>query len=550
MLKHLLIENYALIEKLDISPSAGLNVITGETGAGKSILRGALGMLIGNRADTKVLLQNDRNCIVEGIFQLPNEDLKPLFEEENLDFDTHCLIRRQINPSGKSRAFINDTPVTLDTLRKIALRLMDIHAQHDTLQLFSNDYQLQILDIFAKNQKTLELYQENFKKYRAIEKKLRDLKEEALRLTKEQDYHQHLLQELNQAELDSLDKEQMESDLERLENVEFIRSQMYLAYNALSHEEYSAENILREAAHALSKTANFSKTYRDLHERVQSLLIETKDLAQTIQSEIEDLVIDEETAEVLRKILSALYNLEKKHQVQSVAELIAIRDDLALKVRRVENFDEEIKQLEEDLAYQKGILFELAEELSAQRQSVVPQMQQEITFLLTELGIPNALFTINFTQVPLSPTGTDFVEYLFSANKGFKPQPLKEVASGGEFSRLMLAIKYRLAKHIHLPTLVFDEIDTGISGEIAIKMGRIIKELSAKHQIFIISHLPQIAAKGDLHYYVYKKDGQERTASNIKLLTDEERVEEIAQMIGGASPSSSTYRSAKELLKN
>jgi DNA repair protein RecN (Recombination protein N) len=549
MLKNLLIENYALIEKLDISPSPQMNVITGETGAGKSILRGALGLLIGNRADTKVLLRDDKNCIIEGIFELPNADLQPLFEQEGLDFDTHCLIRRQISPGGRSRAFINDTPVSLESLRKIALRLMDIHAQHDTLQLFSNDYQLGILDIFASNQELLAAYQQKYKGYKATERKLKELKEEAARLKKEQDYHQHLLGELQNAELDTLDQEQLEQDLERLENVEFIRSQMHLAHQALAHEEYSAENILREAAHALAKTQNFSKTYQDLYERLQSVLIETKDIAQTLQAETEDLVIDEETAEVIRKILSALYNLQQKHQAPSIAQLRAIRDDLEIKVRKVENSDEEIAQLEEELTYQKGILEQIASELSQRRKEVIAPTEAQINYLLSELGIPNAVFSIQTKEIPLSATGADMVEYWFSANKGFKPQPMKDVASGGEFSRLMLAIKYQLAQKIAMPTLVFDEIDTGVSGEIALKMGKIIKELSAKHQVFIISHLPQIAAKGDLHYYVYKKDNSERTVSNIKLLTDEERVEEIAQMIGGSKPSDSTYSSAKELLK-
>lgn len=549
MLKHLLIDNYALIEHLEIQPSAALNVITGETGAGKSILRGALGLLAGNRADTKALLNPDGKCVVEGTFDIANYDLKSIFEEEDIEYDTNCIIRRQIASNGRSRAFINDIPVSLDSLKKIAVRLMDIHAQHDTLQLFSNDYQRDVLDLYANTSTLLELYGQEYTNYRKTIKKFEYLKAEEARLRREYDYNMHLLEELEKADLENINKEELEQELERLENVDFIRTQMSIAYNALADEEYSAENILREATHALSKTQSFSKEFENLYERLNSVLIEIQDLSKSIEHESESLVVDEETAGVVRQILSAVYNLEKKHSVQSTQELIAIRDEISEKVRKVENFEDDLKKLGDEIERSKSYLTDLASQLTEQRKSVVEDTQNEINYLLGELGMPNARFQIEISPIELSPSGADLVEFWFSANKGISPQPLKDVASGGEFSRLMLCIKYRLAKHTSLPTLVFDEIDTGISGEIALKMGKIICDMATKHQILIISHLPQVASQGDTHYFVYKDHSSDRTVSRIKKLSEDERVREIAQMIGGSTPSTSTYNSAKELLR-
>ncbi|WP_338789946.1 DNA repair protein RecN [Bernardetia sp. MNP-M8] len=549
MLKHLLIDNYALIEHLEIQPDSHLNVITGETGAGKSILRGALGLLAGNRADTKVLLNPDGKCVIEGTFDIANYNLKKVFEKEDIEYDTTCIIRRQIAPNGRSRAFINDMPVPLDSLKRIAVRLMDIHAQHDTMQLFSNDYQRDVLDLYANTKTLLEMYGQEFKQYRKIIKKYEELKNEEIRLRKEYDYNMHLLEELEKADLEKIDKEELEQELERLENVDFIRTQMSIAFNSLSDEEYSAENILREAVHALSKTSSFSSSFNALYERLNSAMIEIQDISKEIESESGELVTDEETAGIVKQILSALYHLENKHNVQSSEELIIIRDEIADKVRKVENFDDDLKDLKEDILRSKSYLTDLANQLTEQRKSVVEDTQNQINYLLGELGMPNARFQIEITPIALSPSGADLVEFWFSANKGISPQPLKDVASGGEFSRLMLCIKYRLAKHISLPTLVFDEIDTGISGEIALKMGKIIQEMSKIHQVLIISHLPQVASQGSTHYFIYKDNSADRTVSRIKKLSNDERVKEIAQMIGGSTPSTSTYNSAKELLQ-
>ncbi len=549
MLKHLLIDNYALIEHLEIQPDSHLNVITGETGAGKSILRGALGLLAGNRADTKVLLNPEGKCVIEGTFDIANYNLKKVFETEDIEYDTTCIIRRQIAPNGRSRAFINDMPVPLDSLKRIAVRLMDIHAQHDTMQLFSNDYQRDVLDLYANTKTLLEMYGKEFRQYRKIIKKYEELKNEEIRLRKEYDYNMHLLEELEKADLEKINKEELEQELERLENVDFIRTQMSIAFNSLSDEEYSAENILREAVHALSKTSSFSSSFTALYERLNSAMIEIQDISKEIESESGELVTDEETAGIVKQILSALYHLENKHNVQSSEELIVIRDEIADKVRKVENFDEDLKDLKEEILRSKSYLTDLANQLTEQRKSVVEDTQTEINYLLGELGMPNARFQIEITPIALSPSGADLVEFWFSANKGISPQPLKDVASGGEFSRLMLCIKYRLAKHISLPTLVFDEIDTGISGEIALKMGKIIQDMSKNHQVLIISHLPQVASQGSTHYYIYKDNSSERTVSRIKKLSSDERVKEIAQMIGGSTPSTSTYNSAKELLQ-
>ena len=551
MLKNLLIDNYALIEHLEITPDSHLNVITGETGAGKSILRGALGLLAGNRADTKVLLNPDGKCVIEGTFDISSYKLQKVFEKEDVEYDTTCIIRRQIAPNGRSRAFINDMPVPLDSLKRIAVRLMDIHAQHDTMQLFSNDYQRDVLDLYANTKTLLDIYGQEFRQYRKIIKKYEELKNEELRLRKEYDYNMHLLEELEKADLEKIDKEELEQELERLENVDFIRTQLSIAFNSLSDEEYSAENILREAVHALSKTQVLFRTSFEalLHDRLNSAMIEIQDIAKEIESESGELVTDEETAGIVKQILSALYHLENKHGVQSSEELIVIRDEIADKVRKVENFDDDLKDLKEEILRSKAYLTDLANQLTEQRKSVVEDTQNQINYLLGELGMPNARFQIEITPIALSPSGADLVEFWFSANKGISPQPLKDVASGGEFSRLMLCIKYRLAKHISLPTLVFDEIDTGISGEIALKMGKIIQDMSKTHQVLIISHLPQVASQGSTHYFIYKDNSADRTVSRIKKLSDDERVKEIAQMIGGSTPSTSTYNSAKELLQ-
>ncbi|MEM6298503.1 MAG: DNA repair protein RecN [Bacteroidota bacterium] len=549
MLKSLTIENYILIRDLQMSPVSSLNIITGETGAGKSILLGALGLLSGKRADTKVLLNVSQKCIIEGAFDVSAYRLQSLFDELDLDYETECVIRRQITPSGRSRAFVNDTPITLDNLRRLTLSLMDIHSQHDTLQLGSAEFQLGILDAYAQNKAQVLAYQTAFSAYQKAETAYRKLLKDSQSLQKEHDYNTFLLNELQKLPLDELDQEAMEQELERIENVEGIGQQLSLAQSILTGEEQSAEAMLQETVSALQKVVKFSAQYEELYERLQSAFIEIKDVSGQVETELEDLFVDEERAELLRQQLNALYNLQQKHHVQTVGELIALRDELDEKVSRVENFDEELQSAKAALDKTEIELNEKASVLSESRKAVIPKIEQEVHDLLQSLGMKNAYLVVEMETVKAHALGTDQTRFLFSANKGIKPEPLQDVASGGEFSRLMLVVKYILADKIALPTIVFDEIDTGISGEIAIKVGEMMRNMANKHQVITISHQPQVAACGDAHYFVYKDQNAERVTSNLRLLSREERIREIAQMIGGSNPSESTFRSARELLR-
>jgi DNA repair protein RecN (Recombination protein N) len=552
MLKNLTIHNYVLIEYLEMPPSKSMNVITGETGAGKSILLGALGLLKGKRADTKVLLDKANKCVIEGVFDLSGYELKELFEKLDLDYEASCIIRRQIAPSGRSRAFINDNPVTLEVLREVGNYLMDIHSQHDTLQLGSNDFQLDILDNYAQNYTLQASYQAVYKKFKKAEKAYKNLVDKATELQKEYDYNSFLLEEFGKIPLEELDQDSLESELEKLENVEKIKTHLSIAFNTLSNEDgQGVEDALQDILSELSKIVSFGEVYEALHQRLESIFIEVKDLAQELDSEGSDLEMDEEQTELIRTQLSTLYHLEQKHRVQSVEELLVIRDEIAEKVSAVENFEDETRIAQENLEMSKQNVLKVAQSLHTSRQGVCQEIQDKIQSTLFDLGMPNARLKIAFSQISPTTTGTDSIEFLFTANKGIEAQPLKEVASGGEFSRLMLAIKYLMASKVKLPTIIFDEIDSGISGEIAIKVGKMLQQMAKNHQIIAISHLPQVAAKANAHYFVYKsQDGQERTTSQIRQLADNERLTEIAQMIGGANPSPSTFKSAKELLYN
>ena len=548
MLKHLAIRNYALIRQLEISPSAHLNIITGETGAGKSIILGAIGLLLGERADTKVLLNEGEKCVVEGQFDIGEYDLQALFEEADLDFDGYCTIRREISPAGKSRAFINDTPVTLETLRRIGSRLMDIHSQHDTLLLAADDFQRDLLDAFAQHQPLINTYKETYHRWRKAEQALQKLLAQADALRKDADYNQYLLEELRQLPLEGMQQESMEQELERLENIETIKIQLSLLVQMLSNDENAAENTLRSALSEIRKIANYSPRYQALAERLESLFIELRDISSELESEESNLFFDEEQAYMLKQQLDKLYTLQKKHAVATVKELIALRDSLADKLTLTHNLDEAIADARIALEQAYSAMQQAATALSASRRAAAEPIALQANALLHDLGMPNARLQIQITDTAPAPLGADVVNFLFSANKGIRPEPLKNVASGGEFSRLMLCLKYILAGRTALPTIIFDEIDTGISGEIAIKVGKMLREMSKKHQLFVISHLPQTAANGEQHYYVYKDNTADRAVSCIRELSYEERVGEIAQMIGGSKPSETAYQSARELL--
>jgi DNA repair protein RecN (Recombination protein N) len=552
MLINLFIKNYALIRELEMQPDPELSIITGETGAGKSIMLGAIGLLLGNRADTRVLYDEGEKCVIEGTFDVPDHDsLAHVFEEEELDYDRTNIIRREISPSGKSRAFVNDTPVTLDTLRKIGNLLVDVHSQHDTLQLGSIEYQLYIIDTYAQNQVLQEDYRQSYKKYKKFQHTYEDLMVNADSLRKELDYNKFLLDELTEADLTANEEQELlEDQLKMLENAEEIKIKLNTAIDVLANSEYAINTSLRQVVGILNQLSNLSGKYSILRERVESTLIELKDVAAELETEEGNIEFDPERINQIQERLSMIYRLQKKHNVETIQELLTIQEVLEQKVGKVLNFDEAIADAKKKMDKSFEELMKIAEKLSASRTKVIPSIERELMELLKDVGMPNATISILHDVAKPIPSGIDMVSLRFSANKGMKPQELKSVASGGEFSRLMLCVKYLLADKTSLPTIIFDEIDTGISGEVAIKVGRMIKRMAqAKHQVLAISHLHQIAAKGNVHYFVYKDNSSEKTVSKIKKLTEAERINEIAKMIGGENPSESALKNARELLE-
>lgn len=549
MLSHLLIKNYALIEKLELSPDRELNIVTGETGAGKSIMLGAIGLLLGNRADTKVLYNPDLKCIIEGTFDVSGYVLETVFDEEELDYSATCLVRREIVPSGKTRAFVNDTPVNLETLRRITTQLMDIHSQHDSVLLGSNEYQLQLVDTYAQDDNTLRLYHADYQAYRAKKTALDQLQSEASAMRREFDYNNFLYEELAKTQLQADEQDHLEQELNILENAEEIKERLQMAYEYLDNAEQSVVTFLKGAVSNFNHVTKLSDQYASLQERAQSALIELRDLSNDVSREQDLIEVNDTRADAVRDRLNLIYQLQTKHQVKDVAGLLALQADLERKVSIVLNLDDNLAAAREQTDLARQQLMGSAETLSQLRQAVLKPIQEEIGGLLRDLGMPNASLKIQAETGKPTSTGIDTVSFLFSANKGVKPQQLKNVASGGEFSRLMMAIKYILASKRSLPTIIFDEIDTGVSGEIAIKMGNMMRNMANNHQIIAITHLPQIAAQGSAHYYVYKDNSSDKTVSRIKKLTFDERVGEIAQMIGGATPSPSAVKNAREILK-
>ncbi len=548
MLKQLSIKNYALIQHLEIQPAETLNIITGETGAGKSIMLGALGLLLGNRAESKVLFDEAEKCVIEGTFDITNYGLQVLFEENDIDYETQCLIRREITPAGKSRAFINDTPTNLELLKQISVKLMDIHSQHDTQQLGTNEYQLGVVDAFAQNQSFLTSYQEHFRSYKKAEYVYKKILAEAEVSVKELDYNSFLLDELLRAKLDNLNQIELEKELEILENVEEIKSKLSVSLQYLTDGEFGGAKTIKSVVTQLNQIANYGEKYKILAERLQSLSLELTDIIKEVENEEEKLFTDEEKMLQIQEQLTLLYNLQKKHSAVSVKELIAIRNELDKKVSLVLNLDVEIETAKKNKEIAFIVMQGSAKKLSETRLLALPTMENELNGLLADLGMPNAKVLLQNNEIQYDNSGNDQIDFLFSANKGKKPETLKSVASGGEFSRLMLCVKYILAGKTALPTIIFDEIDTGISGEIAIKVSKMMNKMAERHQLIVITHLPQMAANGAAHYYVYKDHSDAKTVSKIRKLTQDERIQEVAQMIGGAKPSQTAFENAKELL--
>ncbi len=549
MLKSLSISNYALIDQLLMQPSKGLSMITGETGAGKSIMLGAMGMLLGNRADTKVLLHEDKKCVIEGVFEIGEYGLKDFFESAELDFDPTCIIRREISPGGKSRSFVNDTPVLLDTLKLLGAYLMDVHSQHDTLQLGEGSYQLGLIDAFAQTLAELKQYKTDYKTFKQSQKAYHELKQKAQELQKEADFNQFQLDELGALSLQAGEQSELESTQEVLENAEEIKLKINEMLNLFQDEQFGVIQGMAQIQHGMQSLERLAHKFQALRERFQSSLIEVKDLADTLAEEEGGIEVDFEKLEGIRERLSKIYQLQKKHGVNSVEELMALEAELADKVFQFQNLDETLRVAKATLDQTEKQIVASGEKLRKLRVSCFPDFQKSLEKLLAGLGMENAKLVVEHKSTEPNPGGMDEIELLFSANKGSSPQPLKKVASGGEFSRLLFAIKYLMADKMALPTLIFDEIDTGISGEVALQMVRMMKEISQNHQVICITHLPQVAGQGDLHYFVYKDNSSAKTVSKIKLLEGEGRIQELAKMIAGATPSASALESARELLR-
>lgn len=549
MITSLSIKNYALIEKLSIDFSKGFSIITGETGAGKSIILGALGLVLGKRADLTSLKNKEEKCIIEAQFEISKYNLKDFFEANDLDYEDDTIIRREILPSGKSRAFINDSPVNLQELQDLSLFLIDIHSQQQTQELSDETVQFKIIDAIANNADTILEYQKLLKAYKSDKSKLNALLKKQSDSGKEQEYNTFLLNELVAAKLKSGEQEELEAEFEKLNNVEVIKEAIDKSLVIANEEQFGVFHNLNEIKASLQKIAPFSAEYQSLFERITSVAIEFDDVSGELQNASEKLLNDPERLELTSQKLQLIYNLQKKHQVVTVDELLQIQTNLENAVIELGNIEEEITLLTNSIAQKVEELDAFSAAIHQNRATAIPVLSNKLISILETLGMPNVRFNIellpseNYFQ-----NGKDELQFLFSANKGTDFGLLKKVASGGEMSRIMLAVKAILAQYSKLPTLIFDEIDTGVSGEIAIRMGEIMKEMSKNMQIFAITHLPQIAAKGDSHFKVFKSTVDNDTQSELKLLLPNERIIEIAQMLSGANISDSALNHAKELL--
>jgi DNA repair protein RecN (Recombination protein N) len=548
MITTLSIKNYALIEKLSIDFSKGFSIITGETGAGKSIILGALGLVLGKRADLTSLKNKEEKCVIEAHFEISKYNLAPFFEANDLDYEHETIIRREILPSGKSRAFINDSPVNLQELQELGLFLIDIHSQQQTQELSDEKVQFEIIDAVSNNQEVVLDYQSLLKSYKSDKAKMNLLVKKQTESAKEQEYHTFLLNELMEAQLKFGEQEVLETDFEKLNNVEIIKESIDKSLAIANEEQIGVLHNLKEIKVALQKIATFSTDYSSLLERTTSLAIEFDDISDELNRCSDKLVNDPEQLELINQKLQLIYNLQKKHQVSSVDELLEIQTNLENSVLELGNLDGEISKLTKSIEQKSTALDILADSIHDNRLFAIPVLSQKLIAILETLGMPNVRFNIEVNKADTYfGNGKDELQFLFSANKGTNFGLLKKVASGGEMSRIMLAVKAILAQYSKLPTLIFDEIDTGVSGEIAIKMGEIMKDMSQDMQIFAITHLPQIAAKGDAHFKVFKSTIGDDTQSELKLLSEEERIVEIAQMLSGIVVSDSALNHAKAL---
>ncbi|MDK2772574.1 MAG: DNA repair protein RecN [Flavobacterium sp.] len=549
MLLSLSIKNYALIENLEIQFSDKFSIITGETGAGKSILLGALGLVLGNRADLSSLKDDTQKCIIEAEFLISAYNLKEFFKQNDLDYEELTIIRREILPSGKSRAFVNDSPVNLSELQELGNYLLDIHSQHQTRELIGEDFQLNLLDLVSQTSDLSSEYKTNLKELKQSEKELASLLTDKESLVKEYDYNAFLLDELVKSNLKEGELEELEQEVEQLSNVSLIEENLSKIVGISNEETIGIITQLKEAKNSFSKIDTYSKLYKDLLQRLDSIIIEYLDIIKESEVSLEKLEHNPERLDLVNNKLQIIYSLFQKHQVNTVAELLKIQEDLEAKVLKVDEFDMQIQNLEKQIDELKVQLTSLSNSISLKRKEKAPSLAEEIRKIISSLGMPDAQLEFAFTQLDsFGKNGTDLISLNFSANKGSNLSPIKKVASGGELSRVMLAIKAVLANYSKLPTIIFDEIDTGVSGEIAIKMAEVMDKMSDKMQVFAITHLPQIAAKGNQHYKVFKYNQGNTTFSEIKLLSNDDRIVEIAEMLSGKNISESALTHAKNLL--
>ena len=550
MLKQLHISNYALIDELDVSFESGFNVITGETGAGKSILLGALGFALGDRADTNVLYDKDKKCVVEAAFSLTDDALRTIFEENDLDFETECIFRRELNPQKKSRAFINDTPVALQTMKEIGCQLVDIHSQHDSLLLTNADFQLKLLDEISQNGEVLSQYQAEYGHYNTLKRKLNELKEMATKNATENDYLKFQLDELDKAQLKEGEYAEIEHTLSVMENAEEIKTLLVTANGLMEDSETAILGQINELASTLSRLKHLLPDTENLQERVDILKVELKDIAYELRRHEDDTQFDEGQLQNLQERYDLLSRLMMKHRVNDFGELIALRDSLKERVNAFENIDEAIAKAEKELKDSEKQLSSLAKTLHDKRCQAAKVFSEKVATLVQQLAMPFAQFQVSVENIEnFGSKGCDEIRFLFSANKGIAVDDIRRVASGGELSRLMLSIKSAVSDNNYIPTLIFDEIDTGVSGEVAAKIGGIMRQMGRSLQLISITHLPQVASQAEHHYFIYKDNEGERTQSHIRVLQHDERITEIAKMLSNDQVTPEALRAAEVLLK-
>lgn len=550
MLIKLFVQNYALIKELDVELENGLTIITGETGAGKSILLGALSLILGTRADSSVLLDKNEKCIVEGTFRIEDHELNEFFISNELDYETSTTLRREINPAGKSRAFINDTPVTVNLLKELGDRLIDIHSQHQTLMLHDNSFQLNLIDSFSGTAKLKSKYRETYSSYRKVKKEYNALKEKADKNRTDLEYYQFQYNQLEEAKLNKGEQTELEKEQELLSHSEEIKLALATSSNLFFTEGISILSMLREVKTNLTRIKVFLSESENLLSRTESTLIELDDLAAEIEKLSISIEADPQRLVLVNNRLDNIYSLTQKHHVNNLDELIIRKDEIKDLINSIVSSDERLTEMEALIEKEVNSLKTISEEISDKRKSVLPEIESRIIALLKQLGIPNAKFRISLTHLQeFTPTGIDQADFLFSANKQIEPENLAKIASGGELSRVMLSLKSLLTKNNNLPTIIFDEIDAGVSGEVADKVGQILSAMGKYMQVINITHLPQVASRGTRHFHVYKDETDNSTFTRVKLLSPEERILEVARLLSGSEVTETAIKNARELLK-